>query len=294
MAQDPAYYEPRSNYYMEAKAGIRALQLDPEQALRGETLVSAETVVEESETSIAVFVAEHFGEFLKVLRNLSSSDQEMLLSYYVLNVPQKALGIFHQTTQTAASYLLRVGVKRFGAFLLMGVPSEERMRKILKRHKLDSVTLNLDSTMSTARRADIYKTMYGEEHCSAKTETFSLAELIVLYQQFRSFKAVAQTKKIYRPGIRKAIAKCGTALAEKRDPEALALAAYLHGLTHHANLHGTGRTPRQLAKEARVIHVKLPPCTSQFAIDVQDPNFDEMFYSKSETGYGLDQGNSFD
>jgi hypothetical protein len=277
--------------YFEHVTGARALLVDQETALLGNALVSAETTGEGA-TDFETYVKENFESFLRTVRKLSFTDQQVLLEYYLLNIPQKALAVFGKTTQTYKSSEIRNAVKRFCALILFGEPSEERIRKILTRCGHERVTFNLD------RAHDMYLTdgKVFSEHMSDRTQEFSMSELIARYRETRSFFKVAYRKKIYRPQIRRAFNDLVTKLEGTQEQEAQALSTYLYGMIFKANKFGGGPTPREAAKWSRYVNVTLPPCLGQYEVDLQDPAVDleQMFFPKGGSIEQSVRGEGFD
>jgi hypothetical protein len=241
--------------YMESITAARALALSEDEWLAGDGMLSVETQEGMNDDDFTVFTREHFPKMLRAIRALPKEQQEMLLSYYLLNKTQSTLARFFGITQTICSFRLRMSVKLVGCYMMMnGRPDAQKMRPILIRH--------------------------GLEH---KLKT-PLSELIEEYARCRSFAAVAYRHKIHRPDIRRAMSEASKALLDISvhdehevpsitDPEGIALGAYIHSLIDRANPDGIGTTKRQSAKSFRVFVVTEPACTGEFRIAVNDPGF---------------------
>lgn len=108
--------------------------LTEEEALAGDGMLSLETTGEFGEDDFFVYSREHFADWLRVLRNLSLEQQEMLLSYYLLGRTQQTLAMLWSSTQTVCSFRLRMAIKLAGTYIMMGgAPSTETMRTTLLR-----------------------------------------------------------------------------------------------------------------------------------------------------------------
>jgi len=66
--------------YMDSITAERSLLLTEEEQLAGATTISLETQNEFGEDDFYVYSREHFADWLRVLRNLSLEQQEMLLT----------------------------------------------------------------------------------------------------------------------------------------------------------------------------------------------------------------------
>src|SRR5208282_4898996 len=72
--------------YFDSITSARAMLLTDEEALEGQTLLSAESDPKKKEDQkILTYIQENFPMFLKILRLLKKEDQELLLSYYLLS-----------------------------------------------------------------------------------------------------------------------------------------------------------------------------------------------------------------
>jgi hypothetical protein len=244
VAEDTAYFQ--------SIVANRALLLDEQEALEGGVLVSIETAEDQQqEEDIWVWLQEHFGQFLRLLRHLPSEDQELLLSYYLLGKTQNTLATIHHSTQTVCSFKIRMAVKNLCVFLMMGEPTQETMGDIL-------IGANLE-----------YPHPLG----------IPLSQLIWEYARCRDFARLAKIHNIHRPDIRRAMSRASKALLEMKGREH-ALGAYIYSLIDKANPAGQGYTKRKLAKQGHIVKTD-PPITGQFRIDVTDPDFEAMFTSRA-------------
>jgi hypothetical protein len=112
-----------------------------------------------------------------------------------------------------------------------------------------------------------------------------------MYAKCRDFRKVALAYKIHRPDVRRGMSRAAKHLlgsnetvsedVEQRDPEELALGAYIHGLIDKANPAGAGKSKREIEKKAGLVFLKDPPCLGEFRVDVKDPGFYAMFTSRA-------------
>jgi hypothetical protein len=219
--------------------------------MEGITTVSAETVEELVKDDTLVYVSNNLPEFLRRLRFLSKEDQELLLSYYLLSKTQNTLALIHKSTQTICSFRIRMAIKKFGTFLMLGIPTVEIMGEILERagfeHTLEKDGLN---------------------------RTMPLSKVIDAYAKTRNFQRVAEIYHLHRPDIRRAMSRASKALMLSKNGRELALGAFLHGLIDKASASGQGYSKRKLAKQCH-IYIKMPDILGKFSIDVNDPDFDK-------------------
>ena len=130
MAENSAYFD--------SIVATRALLLDEEESLEGNTLISLESQADMAEEDILTYIQENFAGFLRILRSLKKEDQELLLSYYLLSKTQNTLATIHKSTQTVCSFRIRMAVKTLGTFIMMGgAPTVETMHEILTKAGLE-------------------------------------------------------------------------------------------------------------------------------------------------------------
>jgi hypothetical protein len=258
--------------YMDSITSARSMLLSDEEALAGNTTLSLETTGEFGVDGIYVYSQEHFADWLKAIRVLSREQQELLLSYYLLGKTQKTLATVHKSTQTVISFRVRMAVKMVGTYLMMGgAPTVDQMRTILIKAGLE------DSLKGVG-----------------------LSEIIAKYAHCRSFDRIARVYGLHRPAIRRAmsqVCKCllGNAAvmlqddgdgddssAAPRNPEEIALGAYIFNLIDKANPNGPGKSKRQKDKTARAVVLRDPLCTGEFKVAVNDPGFGSLFVSSAE------------
>lgn len=241
--------------YMESVTAARSLLLTEAEALAGETTLSLETQEEFNRDSCYTFLLENFGDFLRLLRFLRIEDQEILLSYYCLGIPQRILGDIHSTTQTVMSFKLRLAIKALCAHIVAGgVPTEEWIHNILEKAGLEATIEDKPPLLST---------------------------LIVEFAICRSFGKLAYKYDLHRPNIRRAMSRASAQLLESKEPDEQALGAYIFSLTDKANPVGTGVTKRQAAKRVRVIRKTDPAILGQFRVKVDDKDFGSLFIAKA-------------
>lgn len=214
--------------------------------------VSLETQNELMEEHISSFIKENFEDFLKILRNISHEDQELILSYYMINKPQWCLAKIYKSTQTICSFKIRMAIKKLGAVILFGSePNIEKMSTVLKYNNLEDLI-----------------------------EGVSTATLIDDYRKYRSFKVVAKKNKVHRPNVRRALSTVAKALLEKEDEASMSLGAFVYGLIDKASASGQGYSKRKLDKLSYIYRTD-PDILGYFSVDVEDPNYDQILISRA-------------
>jgi hypothetical protein len=198
-----------------------------------EPLLSAESLQENASfLNFEAFAKEYPQKFFALLAPLRPEFQEIAIEYYVLHKSQAFIGKTHGFIQTRTWQALRIIEQTIGAFIVLGTePSEISLRPILKKVGLEH-------------------TIYG-----------SLAYLIRIYAESRSYAAVSlkigapvpAVRKLFRPAI-------ATLLADK-DIQAVVVGAYLRNLTHQASLTKVGLSKSCTARLRRVKHLRFvaPP-----------------------------------
>jgi hypothetical protein len=242
---------PENSPYFMGITDERALLLTQEEQLEGNTTISFETQSDLTDEDLLTCIQENFSDFLRLLRYLTREDQELLLSYYLLSKTQNTLALIHKFTQTVCSSYIRMAVKKIGAFILLGEPSAEVIENILKK-------ANLEDSLKGV----------------------SLSKAIALYDKTRSFQYVANTFKIHRPDIRRAMSRASKHLVESKDDREQVLGAYIHGLIDKASASGQGFSKRKMAKQCHIYRVD-PKYLGEFRINLKDPNIDQLFVSRA-------------
>lgn len=236
--------------YFESIVATRAMLLDPED-YQGEHTLSLETQADIVSQSIISYIHDNFGKFMEYIKFLSLEDQELLLSYYLLGKTQWSIARLHGSTQTICSFKLRLAMKRLGTYILMGVPSVEKINAILEQ--------------------------YGNTHF---TEQICYADLIDVYAKTRSFKSVASQFGVKRPDVRRALSALSKQLLASKEAPILALGAYVFGLIDKASAQGRGLSQRERAKICP-IYRRDPNLLGQFEVDVTTQDFDHFLVSRA-------------
>lgn len=236
--------------YFESIVASRAMLLDPED-YQGDHTLSLETQADIVSQSIISYIHDNFGKFMEYLKFLSFEDQELLLSYYLLGKTQWSIARLHGSTQTICSFKLRLAMKRLGTYILMGVPSAEKINVILEQ--------------------------VGTTHFS---ENIRYADIIDLYAKTRSFKAVALSYGVKRPDVRRALSSLSKQLLATKDAPTLALGAYVFGLIDKASAQGRGLSQRERAKICP-IYRKDPALLGDFVVNVAGEDFDHLLVSRA-------------
>ena len=210
-----------------------------------------------TEEDILTYVQENFSEFVQTLRFLSKEDQELLLSYYILSKTQNTLALIHKSTQTVCSFRIRQAVKRIGTFMMLGAPTEEVMAKVFKDASIEEVLPT-----------------------NSKGEQVKLSQVVAMYEKTRSFQQVADTFGLHRPDIRRAMSRAAKQLNDSKDPQEIALGAFVHGLIDKASASGQGYSKRKLSKLCH-IYRQDPEILGSFVLNVQNPDFHYLFTSRA-------------
>lgn len=236
--------------YFESIVANRALRVDPED-YQGDHTLSLETQADIVSQSIISYIHDNFGKFMEFLKFLSFEDQELLLSYYLLGKTQWSIARLHGSTQTICSFKLRLAMKRLGTYILMGMPSADKIHLILEK--------------------------VGTTHF---TESIRYADLIDLYAKTRSFKAVALQYGVKRPDVRRALSGLSKQLLAAKDAPTLALGAYVFGLIDKASAQGRGLSQRERAKICP-IYRRDPAMLGDFVVNVASEDFDHLLVSRA-------------
>lgn len=236
--------------YFEAIVAQRAMLLDPDEYQNDHT-VSLETQSDIVSQSIMTYIHDNFSKFMEHLKYLSFEDQELLLAYYLLGKTQWSIARLHGSTQTICSFKLRLAMKRLGTYMLMGVPTIEKIDSILEQHD----------------------TAYF-------TPTIRYSQMIDAYSKTRSFKAVANQFSLKRPDVRRALSTLSKSLLTSKDAPTLALGAFVFGLIDKASAQGRGLSQRERAKICP-IYRRDPEMFGSFVVDTATPEFDHFLVSRA-------------
>jgi hypothetical protein len=244
MAENSAYFD--------SIVATRAMLLDDQESLEGQTLISLESQADMAEEDILTYIQENFAGFIRILRSLKKEDQELLLSYYLLSKTQNTLATIHKSTQTVCSFRIRMAVKTLGTFIMMGgAPTVEKMHEVLAQAGLEDSLVKID-----------------------------LSKVVDLYVKTRNFQKIAELHHLHRPDIRRAMSRASKQLMESKDPQEHALGAYIHNLIDKANPAGQGYSKRKIAKQCHIYRTD-PSILGEFRISVSDPDFQHMFVSRA-------------
>lgn len=126
------------NSYWDAIVAKHSATLSDEDALKGETLISAESDSSQQQADLLIFCDQQPEAFFKLLRHLSPTAQEQIVSYYILAATQNRLAPLWCSTQTLLSCLLRRATKTFCAALVFGEGiSQDQIREVLEEAGLE-------------------------------------------------------------------------------------------------------------------------------------------------------------
>lgn len=249
--------------YWDAITAQRALLLDPETALQGNTLLSMETLKGE-EVDFCTFVQNHLAAFLQGIRRLTRMDQDLLLGYYLLRKSQTQLAEFLCLTQTIASAEIRLAERALCAFFYFGGerPSRAQMEPILKKANLDR---------------------WKCKRQKAPPNGLNTAWIIDDYAVLHSFARVASLHDLPRPEIRRMLRTVSERLLKESQPmEAQLLGSWIEKLIHKRDSSEARFTNRYLAKQANQYR-KDAACLGQFRIDLSDPELGQLFSPHANT-----------
>lgn len=204
-----------------------------------ESLMSAETLAENSVIDFATFAKENPKRLLQILSHLRVEWMELFIEYYVLQKSQSFLARTHGMIQTRIWQSLRLIEHAVGALIVLGIkPTEEKLRSVLVDAELDS-------------------TPYG-----------SLAHMIHLYAKSQSYSWVADKVGAPHPVIRKVFRPAIRTLVTRKDIQSVAVGYYIQAITHQASLTSNGLSKRCLARidAIREIHFDAPSLNSSALI----------------------------
>lgn len=248
----------------------RANDANVDDMRQGKVLISAETQQEFSEQDIGPFIHGHFDLFLKYLRYLQPSDQELLMSYYLVKATQEVLTHTGFTeTQTALSRKIRHAVRSLCLFMIFGgPPTESQIATILTDANQEHVELGARQSWHT------------EPDLPVKAK---ISEIIAIYVETGDFADVAFRLKIHRPALRRALGYARDALLESQIASHRALGSWLERKIDKAAPSGTGKTKRASKKECGTVFRSDPDFADGlgFRIDVGSPEFAMMFVPKN-------------
>ena len=237
--------------YFENIVAQRAMLQNPDE-YQGEHTVSLETQADIVSQSIMTYIHDNFPKFMEYLRYLSREDQELLLAYYLLGKTQWSIARLHGSTQTICSFKLRLAMKRLGTYILMGVPTVDKIDAILEQHPTG---------------------VFFDEN-------IRYSQLIDAYSKTRSFKSVALQFNQNRPVVRRALSNLCKSLLSSTEASTLALGAYVFGLIDKASAQGRGLSQREKAKICP-IYRRDPEMLGSFVVDVSSAEFDHFLISKA-------------
>lgn len=238
--------------YFNAVIAARAMAMSDGEYFEDQT-ISLETQSDLMGESIYAYVWNNFDTFIRLIRNLSDEDQELLLSYYVLGKTQTSLAIVNKSTQTICSSKIRMAAKRMGAHILLGEMDEEILDGLLEPIG--------------------YK--YYE-----KDPSIRLSQLIHLYSKMSSFQDVADAFGVYRPDIRRTITNLSKELLAQSNLKLLALGAYIHGLIEKSSAKGHGPSKSRMISRGHMFR-RDPEILGKFDIDLADPAFNDVLYPRA-------------
>jgi len=242
---------PETSLFFDAVIAARAVKLDAETALMGNTTVSLETQ-DMAESDVLTYIENNFPDFIRNLRYLSKEDQETLLSYYILSKTQTAIANLQRSTQTLCSSKIRLAMRKMCTVIICGSPTPELLKEVFEGA--------------------------GIEHPAGLN--VPLSEIVSLYSKTRSFQRVAELLSVHRPEVRRVMSAAAKTLSKSNDRRDKAIGAYVSDLIDKASASGQGFSRRKLAKQGAV-HVKTPDILGEFRISVTDPAFDQIFVSRA-------------
>jgi len=199
---------PQTGSWMNMVSDARAVLVAPEDWQAGDTLMSVESTkgARHMET-LTGYLANNFPIFYTYLKLLCKIDHDLLLSYYLLGVPQTQLGqIFGPgLTQTMISYRLTRAGKLLSYYMARGgKPAEIYIRLTLDRR--------------------------------------DLTEWLLRFIECGDLRAVAEEFNIRRPALRRDLVDAAHSMATESDPDRAGLGEYIHSLLDGRGPYGCGVT----------------------------------------------------
>lgn len=261
--------------YMDNMIAARSHLLSAEEQLAGGTTISLETCEDLSKDSFAEYIQDNFAGFIQHIRVLKKEEQEMLLAYYLLRKKQDQLAAVFQSTQTGCSFRIRMAVKSLCVFLMWGgSPSVAIMRKILDKAKLEPGEIQL----------------FGYTAGKHVPKDVPLSQVISEYAVCHNFQKIAELHHLHRPDIRRAMSRASKQLMEVienadppviKDPQELALGAYIFSLIDKVNSAGEGKTKREKRKYAAVTYFQDSAYLGEFRHRTDEVDMDVLFTSRA-------------
>jgi len=261
------YDSHQFDYWNSVVAIQSSMKADLDDMLQGNINISIETMGVFKDEFVDI-VQNNPAFFLKNLRYLRPSDQELLISYYIVMKAQQHLAIINKSTQTICSYRLRMACRIFTAFVYFkGFPSEEQIRGVLAKANLSDV--------EDPRPLN----------CAASQAEF-IARAITLYNMSHDFQQVANRMGAHRPSIRRSFSQLRKKLEESEVTAEQALSALVFHLIDKANAWGGGLAARELKKQGTIM-LKDPPVLGKFRVKAGDPYFEAVSSPKADFGVVL-------
>lgn len=254
--------------YFDAITSERALMVDEEDWLAGNTLMSVETT-DENRDHIGSSYREDPALFLKAIRALSSDKQEVLLSYYFLNKTQTQLAkLLLANSQTFCSSFIRAANHELCCqFLYPDGPSKEQLSTMciaegVEEHRVSAQKQEFQ---------DSYPVKQDEKEVKGSDVVYS-------FYQHEAYDQVARELKIHRPDVRRVIKKVYTGLRASPKLEYQVVGDWLYSLSFKKAPTGNRR---KIRKGSGDLHLKDPDIVGEFRINVSDPDFSAMFQPTS-------------
>jgi LAGLIDADG-like domain len=173
---------------------------------------------------------------------------------------QNTLAVIHKSTQTVCSFRIRMAIKTLACFIMIGIPTPDKMKVILEKAGLENGLGSVD-----------------------------LSEVIDLYAKTRSFQKISDTYKLHRPDIRRMMSKASKQLMESTGAKEHALGAYIHSLVDKSSPTGIGYSKRKSAKLGH-LYKSDSPILGEFRVNVEHPDFDQFFVSKANRQAKIKRG----
>jgi hypothetical protein len=255
--------------YMDGISADRALLVDKEDWLSGNTLLSLETT-ESLRDDIGSNYRDDPALFLRSIRVLTPDKQEILLSYYFLGKTQVQLAKFLlSNSQTFCSSFIRAANHELCCqFIYPEGPSKEQLHAMC-------VAEGVEEHRVSSQRQEFRDSYPVKEH----EIDVSGSDVVYSFYQHKAYDRVARELKIHRPDVRRVLKKVYTGLKASSKLDHQVVGDWLFSLAFKKAT--TGNRIRRRKTIEDTMHVKDPDIVGEFRINVQDPNFSAMFQPTS-------------
>jgi hypothetical protein len=260
--------EYKEGGYFDLISHNRLKNANIEEMLEGGLLVSIESQEDHVTASLRGFIEDNTISFFRILRQLSPEQQDLIISYYILNKTQNQLAAqILNNTQTMTSFQLRKAVDALCS--VMQWPdglTEEIINKVLGNR-----TMEIDSTPSEP---------YAAFRKTGTLLTVSAAKVLCSLFKHRSFDRVAREFSVWRPELRRAVRSLVKELIDNDERDSKLLGGFLFSLIDTLPASGSGKNKKAL-RRVEPYRSKDPDCLGKFRIRMGEPGWTAAFPSHS-------------